>query len=237
MRRQFTWASAVLAVLAAGSILGGCLGRTSTVTLDEETATLEFGVVAVRLEAGDGMIVDFCVVLNDSACGFPGGEVLGCELDVPASQVRVFCADPILAQWPDTWTLLSATWSAPSVPASGMLLVEPAAGYLLPAGSNIITDPGQSTYVMRLDLDADFGPADVDVSLVFDHGNDTAVVVKAVEVLVAELQSPGSEKVLIPLGNPNIDFPNLSPENGLDVGATVAVEHPTWSRLKKLFKR
>lgn len=213
----------------------GCLGRTSTVTVDADTARLEFGVVAVNLEVGDGNIVDFCVVLNDSICGFPGGEVLGCGLDVGGGTVQVFCADPLLAEWPDTWTLNTATWSAPSVPASGNLLVEPANMYQLPPGSTIITDPGYSSYLVRLDVDADFGPADVNFALEFDHGGDRDVVLKAVEVLVAEVQ-PKPDKVLIPIGGSVIDFPNLPPDNVLDVGNPSPVESSTWGRIKSRYK-
>jgi hypothetical protein len=223
----------LLAIVPLGSILVSCLGGTHVITLDEETATLEFGVVAVRLEAGDGQIVDFCVVLNDSICGFPGGEVLGCDLDVGAGTVTTFCADPLLAEWPDTWTLNSATWSAPSVPASGTLLVEPASMYQLPPGASIITDPGYSAYVVRLDLNADFGPADVDAVLEFNHGNDLQVLVKGVEVLVAEVQ-PGPDKVLFSLGDPVIDFPNLPSDNVIDIG-TSPTKRSTWGKVKSLF--
>lgn len=236
MRRRQMAAWLVVAILSLASILAGCLGRTSTVTLDAETARLEFGVVAVQLEAGDGQIVDFCVVLNDSVCGFAGGEVLGCGLDVPMSQVNIFCADPILAQWPDTWSLTSATWSAPSVPDSGTLLVEPALNYVLPSGAGIITDPGHSAYVMRLDLNTDFGPADVDISLQFDHGNDTQVTLKAVEVLIAELQT-GTGKIIIPLGEMIIDFPNLPSDNEIEIGSPVAARPSTWSQVKSLFRQ
>jgi len=198
-------------------------------------ATLEFGIDAFRLESGDGEIVEFCVTLNDAICGFAGGEVLGCGLDLPQTHVNVFCGDPILAQWPDTWTLISATWSAPSVPTSGSVIVENASMYALPSGVGILTDTGHSAYVMRLDRDTDFGPANVDFTLRFDHGNDTEVVLKAVEVIVSELQSPASGKILIPLGNPIVDFPNLPAENTIVIGA-VSTRNFTWSRTKALFR-
>lgn len=231
-RRRTGLAALIVTVLPC---LAGCLGGTHSVVLDEKTARLEFGVVAVQLEAGGGEIVDFCVVLNDSICGFPGGEVLGCGLDLPADSVHVFCADPILAQWPDAWTLLTATWSAPSVPASGNVLVEAAAAYLLPPGTGIVTDPGHSAWVVRLDLDSDFGPADVDFEFVFDHGTDTDVVLKAVEVATAELRSFPDAKILVPLGEQVIDFPNLPPDNVLDLGAT-AVRSLSWGRVKSRFR-
>lgn len=236
MKQTLTCMSAVLTGVSVLCILAGCLGQTHTIVVDAQTAQLEFGVVAVQLEVGNGEIVDFCVVLNDSICGFPGAEVLGCGLDVPAGQVNVLCADPILAQWPNTWNLVSATWSAPSVPASGNVLVEPAFGYVLPSGSAIITDPGYSAYIMRLDLDADFGPAAVDFSLLFDHGGDTDVVLKAVEVIVADHQSFPDLKILVPMGDPVVDFPNLPPENVIDVGASLAVKKKTWGLWKSLFQ-
>lgn len=235
MQTRHTQPLKTAAIAGITAMVAGCLGGTHEVILDAETARLEFGVVAVTLEAGDAEIVDFCVVLNDSVCGFPGGEAVGCGLDVPASQVTVLCADPLLAQWPDSWTLTSATWSAPSVPASGNLVVEPAVGYLLPSGASIVTDPGSSAYVVRLDRNTDFGPADVDVVMTYDHGNDTEVVLKAVEVMVAELQLAGNPKVIVPLGDPLIDFPNLPSENVIDI-RTVAIEQSTWGRVKTWFK-
>ena len=225
-------------MLAAGAIVAGCLGETHIITLDEKTARLEFGVVAVELEAGDGQIVDFCVALDEEVCGFPGGEVVGCGLDVSVAEVMVLCADPLLVQWPDTWSLTKASWSAPSVPASGSLVVDPALFCLLPEGANIITDPGHSAYVVRLDLDSDFGPADVNFDLEFDHGGDTqGVVLKAVEVMIAEVQSALQEKIIIPLEQPVIDFPNLPEENTLEVMESVPVRSSTWSRLKNAFQR
>lgn len=221
--------------LLAGLSLGGCLGRTSTITVDAEVATLEFGIDAFRLEVGDGEIVEFCVTLNDAICGFAGGEVLGCGLDVPQTHVNVMCGDPILAQWPDTWALTSATWSAPSVPTSGSVIVENASMYALPSGAGILTDPGHSAYVMRLDRDTDFGPADVDFTLRFDHGNDTQAVLKAVEVIVAELQSPASGKILIPVGDLVVDFPNLAAGNTIVIGP-VATPSFTWSQAKRLYR-
>ena len=223
-------ASTSLAAIVACSILAGCLGRKSTVTLDEKTARLE-GIVAVQLEVGDGTIVDFCVVLNDTICGFPGGEAVACGLDVPTGNIRVFCADPILAEWPSSWTLLSATWSAPSIPDSGAILVAPAASFVLPPGAQIITDPGFSAHVLRLDLDADFGPADVSISMEFDHGNETEGCLKGLEVMVAEFQPPFTGGIIVPLGDPVIDFPNLtSPENLLclePVGVDPSLDLPT----------
>ena len=34
------------------------------------------------------------------------GEALACGLDIPSGTVLVICQDPLLAQWPDTWTLI-----------------------------------------------------------------------------------------------------------------------------------
>jgi len=207
-RSRFTTVLVTIMVAAAG-LLAGCLGRQSSIVLDAEEARW-LGVVAVQLEVGDGEVVDFCVVLSDSLCGFSGGEAVTCGLDVASGGVQVFCADPLLIQLPSAWTVTEAAWRAPSIPDSGAILVEPAYEFLTAPGTQIITDPGFSAYVMRLDATADFGPVDVELSLAFDHGDALAGCIKGVEVMVGQMQGSFPLKILVPLGDPVIDFTTMA---------------------------
>jgi len=43
----------------------------------------------------------------------------------PNSTVKVTCSDPLLVEWPDCWTLMSATWVAHDLNLAGQVIVEP----------------------------------------------------------------------------------------------------------------
>ena len=136
-------------IIALGG--GGSSGGQAEVTLQGSVETLV-------LQAG----TDGCVSWS-TATGCSGSK---CGLQ-PGTTIEVTCDDPILAEWPQEWTLLDATWSAPSLQASGSIVVEPATAYVVdPQHGGIVTDPGFSAYVMHLDV-SDLPPTTLVLTAVF----------------------------------------------------------------------
>jgi hypothetical protein len=191
------------------------------------------GRVDVRVQGSVESLVlaagtDGCVNWNTAAgCS---GQL--CDL-TPGTTVQVTCDDPILAEWPDAWTLQSATWSAPALQAAGTIVVEPAASYAVhPQHGSIVTDTGFSAYVMHLDV-ASLAPAEIDLAAVFDRGTDLIDCVKGVRVTTVEVL-PAGVRFIVPADPAGLDFTALAAPDPhvYCVESPIAVDASSWSRVK-----
>lgn len=121
-------------------------------------------------------------------------------------EVCSFCGDPILAEWPDSWTVTSARWlRALPPPLSGQVLIEPASNFDLPAGVGpIVTDPGYTASVLRMDL-ADIPQDTYRIEIEFDRGDLPAACVKGIQVAMFTLE-PGGFRFITPLPGESLDL-------------------------------
>ena len=236
------WAS-VLLLLAAVIPLWAC-GQTFEVTVTVQ------GTVATGRVIIDGQVRTFEGVVGSDGCvswSIDGceGRVCGCQA---GSQFKTTCKDPLLAEWPSAWTLTSATWSAPGLGLSGDILVTPASSWVLPPEFGVIvTDPGYSPWVMKLDTPGDLGPTVFELELVFDIGSpEIPGCLKGIDIATVEEVIPtvsdgpgrwgpfivptdpamGVDFTLFHEGDPNVYC--------IDIGTPA--EQSTWGRLKSNFR-
>jgi hypothetical protein len=153
----------------------------------------------------------------------------------PGTVVKVTCDDPILAEWHDDWTLQSATWSAPSLQASGAIVVEPTANYVVPPPyGSIVTDTGFSAHVMHLDV-ASLARTSLLLTGIFDRGSRLVGCVKGVRVTTVETLPLGSgPPYLVPADPVGLDFTALSAPDlhVYCIEAPVPAKAPTWAQVK-----
>lgn len=236
------WTS-VLLLLVAAIPLWAC-GQTFEVSI-----TVNGAVATGRVEL-DGKISTFQGVVGPDGClewSIQGCEGRACGL-MPGSQCKVTCEDPLLAEWPDAWTLMSATWSAPDLGLGGNILVTPASGWVLPPEYGmIVTDPDYSAWVLKLDAPGDVGPTHFVLELVFDLGNPPVDgCIKGIDIATIESIDGFSPPTIVPTdpmmgvdftvfheGAPNVfcvTAPMAVPEDGPRNDAS------TWGRLKSHFR-
>lgn len=236
------WTS-VLLLLVAAIPLWAC-GQAFEVSI-----TVNGAVATGRVEI-EGKVSTFQGVVGTDGClqwNIDGCEGRVCGL-MSGSQCKVTCKDPLLAEWPDAWTLTSATWSAPDLGIDGIILVTPAAGWILPPEyGTIVTDPNHSAWVLKLDAPGDLGPTRFVLELVFDLGNPPVDgCIKGIDIATVETIGGFWPPVIVPTdpamgvdftvfhqGDPNVfcvDVPSSVPE------ADPRTDAPTWGRLKSNFK-
>src|SRR5262245_42257449 len=205
----------VVVALAGG---GGGSGS-AEVTVDGSVETLVLNVGT-----------DGCVTWSTSS-GCTGSL---CNL-IPGTVVQITCDDPILAEWHADWTLQSATWSAPSLQASGAIVVEPAANYVVPSSyGSIVTDAGSSAHVMHLDV-ASLARTSLLLVGLFDRGSRLVGCVKGVRVTTVETLPLGSgPRYLVPVDPVGLDFTALAAPDPhvYCIEAPVPAEAPTWAQVK-----
>ncbi len=206
------------------SILVNGVTATGTVEIEGEVKTFEGQVDS-----------EGCVEWDIDGCT---GRVCGCE---PGSQFKVTCKDPLLAEWPDSWSLLSATWAAPDLGESGDVLVWPASDWFLPPEFGpITTDPGYSAYVLKLDWPGDIGPTNFVFEFVFDVGDPFIPgCFKGFDIATVEYENSSCPNAIAPTDlSMGLDFTVFSEgdPNVFCIDDPTAVEQKTWGTLKSLFK-
>jgi len=211
------------------------------------------GSISITLSRGDGASVTGTATVNGAKRTFQGvadnegnisWDIEGCRGSarvMPGSTVIVSCTDPLLAEWPDCWTLVGATWEAPDLGLSGMILVEPAgAFYLDPIHGSIVTDPGYSAWVLNLDID-NIGPTTITTELLFDTSDcpTAPACLKGLDVaLVVPIDPPGQPRQIVPTEGLGVDFTAFA-EGDMHVvcldGATPTSES-SWGKIKSLYR-
>ena len=242
----------VLGALIVVGLTAGCgsvpihfdVGRSGTskivahVTVGEDSTSSGDGRVSV-----EGVLVtvgsDGCAQYPDSCGGVRPAMGAICGL-VPGTVYRYNCSDPILAEWPDSWTLERANWSAPSVSASGTVLVEPGPAYVLPSQFGVlVTDPGYTAHVLRLDVD-DVPPTVLELVFEFDFGSQPVGCVKGLDVTIVTPVVPAlAPRFLIPTEGLSLNLTALVPPDPRVICgdlATIGVEALPWSTIKRLFR-
>jgi hypothetical protein len=242
MRRASLAHLAPLALLCAPWVLGGCLPPGfSQLCPGDGTCTAQFTFVVEQIVvdsqvtiATDRGCVDFgseCLATGLVLCGFTHHGVY---------TIVTRCGECIVAEWPDGWTLTSATWSAASVPASGQIVVAPALAFALPPSFGpIVTDAGMSAHVLRLDTDALPAHASVSASLRFQRGGAPGACVKALEVALITF-APGGQQYLVPTEGLGTSFVALAAPDPhvLCVAAdpATAASRASWGGLKAIYR-
>jgi hypothetical protein len=179
---------------------------------------------------------DGCVEWDIDGCA---GRVCGCE---PGSNFKVTCKDPLLAEWPDSWSLLSASWAAPDLGVSGDVLVWPAGDWYLPPEFGVIVpDPGYSAYVLKMDWPGDIGPTEFLFEFVFDVGDPVIPgCFKGLDIATIEYEATGCPNAIAPtdpaLGLDFTVFGDGDP-NVFCIDVTTPAEHETWGQLKQFFQK
>jgi hypothetical protein len=207
------------------SIIVAGTTATGRVEIDGEVKTFESTVGA-----------DGCVEWDIDGCQ---GRVCGCE---PGSNFKVTCKDPLLAEWPDAWTLLSATWEAPLLGESGDILVWPAGDwYLPPEFGVIVTDPGYSAYVLKMDWPGDLGPTDFVFEFEFDVGDPLVEgCFKGLDIATVEYEPTFCQDSFVPtdptLGLDFTIFHEGDP-NVFCIEGTTSTDQGTWGQMKQLFQK
>ena len=229
------WAS-VLLVLAAAIPLWACGSFDVSVTVQGNVAT---GTVVIenKLQTFTGVVgPDGCLQWDIDGCR--GRQ---CGLWLPGVQYKITCNDPLLAEWPDAWTLTSATWSVPDLGLSGAILVTPASDWILPPEfGTIVTDTGNSAWVMKLDYPGDLGPAVFVLDLEFNLGTPPDEgCVKGIDIATIERLDGASPPAIYPV-DPAMGFDftvfHDGDPNVLCVDLPTPVEKSTWGRLKSVFR-
>ena len=229
------WAS-VLLLLAAAMPLWACGGHDITMTVQGNTAVATV-VIEGKLQTFTGVVgSDGCVEWNIDGC-----QGRQCGLWVPGVQYKITCNDPLLAEWPDAWTLMSATWSAPDLGLDGDILVTPASNWVLSSEFGaIVTDPGNSAWVMKLDYPGDLGPTVFVLELVFDLGTPPVEgCVKGIDIATIERLDGASPPVIYPTDpTMGVDFTvfHEGDPNVFCVDLPTPVEGSTGGRLKSVFR-
>jgi hypothetical protein len=149
------------------------------------------------------------------------------------------CSDPILVQWPDEWIVYSAQWFNAFPPAaSGQVLIEPASNFGLPDGAGpIVTSPGYSAHVMRLDMDT-FAQNTFQIQIVFDRGALESACVSGVEVALFTVE-PGGLRFIAPLPGESLD---LTSYQAPDPHVLCIAPDPTpirtqhWGQIKSMYR-
>ncbi|MGQ0721127.1 MAG: hypothetical protein ACT4PE_06070 [Candidatus Eiseniibacteriota bacterium] len=152
--------------------------------------------------------------------------------------ITTVCSDPLLIQWPDAWTVHGATWSNAFPPAaSGLVLIEPASNFELAEGSGpIVTSPGYSAYVLRLDMDT-FTENTFALSVSFNHGGLPTACVTGVEVAMATVE-PGGLRYIAPLAGESLDLASYSAPDAhvLCMPNPTPVQPSAWGWIKSMYR-
>jgi hypothetical protein len=189
---------------------------------------------SIVLTDGDGCIQipepeDGCAFGGYSACGFQPNQFYS------ATQL---CGDPVLAQWPDEWTVTSAIWHrAFPPPQSGSILIEPASNFDLPEGVGpIVTDPGYSAYVLKLSID-DIPLSTYVMRIEFDRGNLMAACVKGIEVAMITTDAD-DRRFIVPLEGESLDLTSYDAPDPHVFCMTppTSVQPSTWGWIKGLYR-
>jgi hypothetical protein len=236
-RRQILkkWAS-ILLLLVAAIPLWAC-GQTFEVTITVQ-GTVATGRVIIdgELRTFEGVVgQDGCVSWSIDGCE---GRVCGCQ---SGSQFKVTCKDPLLAEWPTGWTPTSATWSAPDLGLAGDILVTPASSWVLPPEFGVIvTDPGYSAWVLKLDAPGDLGPTMFELELVFDVGAPPLPgCMKGIDIATAESPIGLWGPFIVPTDPAmGVDFTVFhdGDPNVFCIDPGTPAEQSTWGRLKSYFR-
>ena len=180
---------------------------------------------------------DGCLLFNDlpecpafRICGFIPGELY---------LANVACSDPVLMEWPDDWNLLGAGWATTSGSASGQILVEPASAYIVqPQFGAIVTDPGYSAHVLRLDT-PNLAPTEVKMTFFFEQGILEAACVKGVLITTVEVPRDSTE-FIVPAEAVGLDFTQLLESDPhvrcLDLSMPIQVQESSWGSLKAIYR-
>jgi hypothetical protein len=229
------WTSLLL-LLVAAIPLWAC-GETFEVSITVQ-GTVATGKVEIegKVRTFEGTVGEGgCVEWNIDGCQ---GRVCGLQ---SGSQCKVTCKDPLLAEWPDAWTLTGATWSAPDLGLNGDILVTPASSWVLPPEyGTIVTDPSHSAWVLKLDTPGDLGPTLFVLELVFDIGDPpVAGCIKGIDIATVESIGGLWPPVIVPTDPAmGVDFTvfHEGDPNVFCVGVPSPAENSTWGRLKSNFK-
>ncbi len=225
-----------LVILGAAAPFWGC-GQTFQVTLTRDGTASVTG--SVQLEGAKRSFQG-----QADAEGNISWDIEGCSGSAkvaPNSQVIVSCSDPLLMEWPDCWTLVSANWSAPDLGLAGAILVEPAANfYIDPIHGAIVTDAGYSAWLLNLDVPS-IGPTALVLDLTFDtEGCDVdGVCLKGLDVaLVEPFDPPGQARQLVPTEGLGLDFTvfQQGDYHVFCIEEETPTEKATWGKLKSLYR-
>jgi hypothetical protein len=224
-------------------LLNGCIGTPSYFT----TCT---GVcVTTTYVSGFSDITCQNVTADSSGCLTLGGTA--CPFSVPVGlcdstlvpdvvyQLCWACTDPILVQWPDAWNVYAAQWFNAFPPAaSGQVLIEPASNFGLPVGVGpIVTSPGYSAHVMRLDMDT-FAQNTFQIRIYFDRGNLPSACVTGIEVAMITVE-PGGLRFIAPLPGESLDLTSYQAPDPHVVCITpdpTAVRSSHWGWIKGMYR-
>lgn len=174
------------------------------------------------------------------------GKVCGMQQGTP---FKITCKDPLLAEWPIAWTLTSGTWSAPGLGMGGALIVDPAGAYVLPDSFGVlVTDPGYSAWVLKLDFPGPIPPTHFVFDLHFTvlPGSETGCI-KGLDVAVVDLLF-GPDFIVPTAPELGVDFTAFDegdfnvlcldgpPSSGVDEGEDPTPAPRTWGKIKTLYR-
>jgi hypothetical protein len=190
------------------------------------TATVDGSVETLQLQVGANGCVSWSTPTgcSGSLCGL-----------APGTTYLVTCDDPILAQWRDDWTVISTHWSAPQLQLAGAIIVEPASSWGVPPQlGSIVTDPGHSAYVLRLDT-PNLPPTRIELRIDFDRGAHLDDCVEGVRVVTA-IGTTG-DRWLVPADAAGLDFSALqAPDPHVFCIDTVPVRRWSWHEVKRSYR-
>ena len=232
------------AVIVVGAVLlGGCdqTVEVSFTWLNQSTVRAAANVNG-KVQTFEGRVgTDGCVEWDMDGCK---GKVCGVQ---PGTPFKVTCSDPLLMEWPDNWVLLSAHWSAPDLGLGGELLVSDAASWILPDSFGVIvTDPGYSAHVLKLDFPGSIPPTFFHIEMIFDVPVGTGrTCLKAVDVASVELDP--APRYIVPTDPAGgVDFTRFGPGDPrvmcFDLTDPSAVPDPSririesWGKVKSMHR-
>jgi hypothetical protein len=227
---------ALCAILLLGlAVMPGCGNQFEvSVTWLNQTTVKGSAVVDGAVRTFEGTVGPTgCIEWDMDGCK---GKVCGVQ---PGKPFKVTCKDPLLMEWPDSWTLTGATWSAPSLAVGGSLFVTDGSTWVLPDSFGVVTtDPGYSAHVLKLDYPGDIGPTTFLLELTFSVplGAGSACL-KAIDVGTVEL-FPGPSYI-IP-GDPaaGVNFTAFLPGDPrvICLSPPTPAEPRTWGQIKSIFR-
>ena len=244
VRRSFARPLFTTAALALAGLLQGCLflGFVPVETGESRGGTITVALFPLQRQVTFTADETGCVIptwtwaecelsggITPTVCGFAPGADVTMTLD---------CQDPLLAEWPTSWNVFGL-WSAPSVPASGSVLIEPASNFALPAGIGpIVCDPGMSAHVLSLDR---LLPPGTEVAVTLVHPIEPLrpnACVKGVDVLV--ITPPTGPRILVPTEGLGVDFTQIARPGAHSIcigpDTTTAAQRGSWGALKSLYR-
>ena len=214
------------------TVSAGCvyLGLVGTVIITATGGVEETCKSTVVTESIDG-----CVFAQTACCAV---EVCGLET-APGVSLKVECGAVAIAEWDDTISLLSSTWSTPGGLTSGDILVDPATEFALPLGVGpLVTDPGYSAWVLRLDVE-NLDPTEIEVVFEFEVGGSPNPCIKWLQIVAIGPEIPGTAPSYIaPTEGLGLDFTALQePDPHVVCGeGPVPVGGVSWGSVKVEFR-